>query len=73
MGGGNFARAKPIREADHAVATLLKRGRPTVPSSKARIGLRLSSDLIRDVRATGRGYNSRIERLLRVALIEGKL
>ena len=44
-----------------------------VDSPKVRIGFRLAPDVVRSIRATGRGYNARIERLLREASAEGKL
>jgi uncharacterized protein (DUF4415 family) len=44
-----------------------------VDSSKVRIGFRLAPDVVRGIRATGRGYNARVERVLREALAEGKL
>ena len=73
----DFARARPIREADpgmmEAVAAFRKRGRPAVASPKVRIGFRLSTDVVRGIRATGRGYNARVEQVLREALAEGKL
>jgi uncharacterized protein (DUF4415 family) len=73
----DFARARPIREADpamlKAVATFRRRGRPSVASPKVRIGLRLSPDVVQGIRATGRGYNARVEQVLRDALASGKL
>ena len=56
-----------------AVAEFRRRGRPPVDSPKVRIGFRLAPDVVRDIRATGRGYNARVERVLREALAEGKL
>lgn len=73
----DFARARPIREVDpgmlEAVAEFRRRGRPPVDSPKVRIGLRLAPDVVEGIRATGRGYNARVERVLREALAEGKL
>ena len=55
-----------------AVAEFRRRGRPPVDSPKVRIGFRLAPDVVRGV-ATGRGYNARVETVLREALAEGKL
>jgi uncharacterized protein (DUF4415 family) len=73
----DFACAKPIREADpgmlEAVAAFRRRGRPPVESPKVRVGFRLAVDVVAGIRATGRGYNARVERVLREALAEGRL
>lgn len=72
-----IARFRPISEVDPgmlaAVAECRRRGRPPVDSPKMRIGLRLASDVVHGIRATGRGYNARVEKVLREALAEGKL
>jgi uncharacterized protein (DUF4415 family) len=36
-------------------------------------GFRLAADVVEGVRATGKGYNARVERVLRKALAEGEL
>jgi uncharacterized protein (DUF4415 family) len=68
---------RPIREVDpgmlEAVANHRKRGRPPVESPKMRVGLRLAADVVAGIRASGRGYNARIEQVLRDALAQGKL
>ena len=73
----DFARARPIQEVDpamlEAVAEFRRRGRPPVDSPKVRIGLRLAPDVVQGIRASGRGYNARVERVLREALAAGKL
>ena len=73
----DIARFRPIQEVDpgmlEAVAEFRRRGRPPVDSPKVRIGFRLAPDVVRGIRATGRGYNARVERVLREALAEGKL
>ncbi|HEX6011705.1 MAG TPA: BrnA antitoxin family protein [Geminicoccaceae bacterium] len=73
----DFARARPIREADpgmlEAVAAFRRRGRPPVASPKVRVGFRLAADVVNGIRATGRGYNARVEKVLREALAEGRL
>lgn len=37
------------------------------------IGFRLAADVVSGIRATGRGYNARVEKVLRDALAKGKL
>jgi uncharacterized protein (DUF4415 family) len=73
----DFARALPIREADpgmlEAVAAFRRRGRPPIESPKVRVGFRLAADVVEGIRATGRGYNARVERVLREALAQGRL
>ena len=56
-----------------AVAVFSGPGRPPADSPKMRIGLRLAPDVVHGIRATGRGYNTRVEKVLREALAEGKL
>jgi uncharacterized protein (DUF4415 family) len=54
-------------------------GKPTIKGTritvelKVRIGFRLAPDVVRGIRATGRDYNARVERVLREASAEGKL
>jgi len=69
-----FATAKPFKEAFAAQYKAWKRlGRPPVASPKVHIGFRLAADVVQAVRATGRGYNARVEKVLREALAKGKL
>jgi uncharacterized protein (DUF4415 family) len=48
-------------------------GRPPVPKPKVSFSLRLDADVVAGVRASGPGYNGRIEKLLRAALTRGRL
>mgnify|MGYP000626758640 CR=1 FL=1 len=68
---------RPIQEVDpgmlQAVANYRKRGRPPVESPKMRVGFRLAADVVAGIRASGRGYNARVEQVLRDALAQGKL
>lgn len=68
---------RPIQETDpgmlEAVANYRKRGRPAVVSPKMRVGFRLAADVVAGIRASGRGYNARVEKVLREALAKGKL
>jgi BrnA antitoxin of type II toxin-antitoxin system len=40
---------------------------------KVRIGFRLAADVVEGVKATGKGYNARVEMILRDALAKGLL
>lgn len=50
-----------------------KMGRPRVEAPKVHIGFRLAADVVESIRASGRGYNSRVEKVLRDALAKGEL
>lgn len=68
------AEAKPFSEVFPAqFATWKKRGRPPVKAPKVHIGFRLSADVVAGLRATGRGYNARVEKVLREAIAKGRL
>ena len=72
----NFARARPFKEvfpAQYASWVKNKGGRPPVEQPKVHIGFRLAADVVEGVRATGRGYNARVEKVLREALANGRL
>jgi uncharacterized protein (DUF4415 family) len=69
-----IAEAKPFGEVFPAqLASWKKRGRPPVETPKVHIGFRLAADVVKALRATGRGYNARVEKLLREALAKGRL
>ena len=44
-----------------------KLGRPKAEAPKVHIGFRLASDVVASIKASGRGYNARVERALREA------
>ncbi|HXZ17262.1 MAG TPA: BrnA antitoxin family protein [Roseiarcus sp.] len=63
-------RMKPIGEAMpelvEAMADFRKKvGRPKAEQPKVHIGFRLSADLVERIRASGPGYNARVEEALR--------
>jgi uncharacterized protein (DUF4415 family) len=69
---------RPISKVDpgmiEAVEEFKRRGRPVIGDApKMHIGFRLASDVVEGIRATGRGYNARVEKVLREALAKGKL
>jgi uncharacterized protein (DUF4415 family) len=72
----DFARARPFKEGfpeQFAAWEKNKGGRPRSETPKVHIGLRLAQDVVAGVRASGRGYNARIEKVLREALAKGKI
>lgn len=66
MTARDFAQAKPLRKALPEVVEAMKRGRgrPRVASPKARVSLRVDSDVIAAYRATGSGWQRRIHETL---------
>ena len=59
-----------IEAAEH----FRQRGRPaTGEMPKLHIGFRLAADVVNAIRATGKGYNARVEKVLRDALAKGEL
>lgn len=70
----DFERARPFREVfPEQHAAWKRRGRPPVETPKVHIGFRLAADVVEGIRATGRGYNARVEKVLRDALSKGRL
>ncbi|MGD0109465.1 MAG: BrnA antitoxin family protein [Rhodopila sp.] len=79
----DFARGKPFKEVfpkqyaewkASGRAPMVKRiGRPPVDEPKVHIGFRLAPDVVASIRATGKGYNARVEKVLREAIQAGRL
>ena len=70
----DFVRAKPFKELFPKQHKSWERtGRPPVETPKVHIGFRLAADVVNGIRATGRGYNARVEKVLREALAKGRL
>jgi uncharacterized protein (DUF4415 family) len=69
-----FASARPFKEVfPDLYEEWKKMGRPRVSAPKVHIGFRLAADVVKSIRATGRGYNARVEKVLRDALAKGEL
>jgi len=49
------------------------KGHPPVEMPKVHIAFRLAADVVSGIRATGRGYNARVEKMLREALADARL
>jgi uncharacterized protein (DUF4415 family) len=68
-----LAQMRPLKEADPQLYAMVKRrGRPRSVAPKQQLTLRLSPKIVADIKASGRGYNARIERVLEEALHKGK-
>lgn len=66
----DFKRAKPVsRKLVKAMQELQRKqvGRPRSAAPKVPLTLRLAQDVVNRVRASGPGYNARVERILRDA------
>ena len=70
MTEADFARAKPMREVMPQVVETMKRGRgrPKSLSPKARVSLRLDRDVVAAYKATGEGWQTRINDTLAHAI-----
>jgi uncharacterized protein (DUF4415 family) len=69
---------KPIAEVDVGMVEAMvefrrKLGRPKAEAPKVHIGFRLASDVVASIKASGRGYNARVEQALREAGFGGKV
>jgi uncharacterized protein (DUF4415 family) len=68
---------RPVAEVDpgmvEAMRHMKKGGRPRIEAPKAHIGFRMAADLVEGIKETGKGYNSRVEKVLREALARGEL
>ena len=51
-----------------AFREVIKRGRPRAESPRAMVSLRLEADVLAALRATGRGWQTRVNALLREAV-----
>lgn len=78
MTASDMRTMRPIGQIDPAMiqaAEAYRRGpgRPFAAQPKAHISFRIASDVIQRIRASGRGYNARVEKVLREALEKGDL
>ena len=72
----DFRRMRPIAEVDpgmlEAVAQWRKVGRPKAITPKTHISFRLAAEVVESIKATGPGYNARVEQVLRSAFVATK-
>jgi uncharacterized protein (DUF4415 family) len=68
---GLFCRLADLGQRPHLTAepaaALNKGGRPKAEAPKVHIGFRLAADVIESLKASGPGYNARVEQALREA------
>ena len=70
----DFAAGRPMAEVFPELASSFKKaGRPRAETPKLHIGFRLAADVVNGIRATGKGYNARVEKILRDAFQDGRL
>ena len=74
----DFREMHPVEEVHPGLADAMKAmrnkgGRPRVENPRAHIAFRWSPDLVASIKATGKGYNARVEKVLRDALVKGLL
>ena len=67
----DFAKAKPFAEVFPELAESIRRsrGRPTVEAPKQQVSLRLDPDVITKFKATGKGWQSKINEILKQAKV----
>jgi uncharacterized protein (DUF4415 family) len=68
---------KPIGEVDPGMVAAMtdfrrKVGRPKAVAPKVHVGFRLAPDVVASIKASGRGYNARVEQALRQAGFGGE-
>lgn len=72
----DFARAKPASEvlqSDLLAQFRAKVGRPRIESPKVPVKLRLDGDVVEALRATGPGWQTRINDMLKAKISRGKV
>jgi uncharacterized protein (DUF4415 family) len=73
----DFKGMRPLAEVDPGLVKAMKAfkrqvGRPKVASPKEHIGFRLAAEVIASIKATGPGYNTRVEQALQKAFVAKK-
>ena len=74
----DFRNSQPLAEVHPELIAAMQRmknrgGRPKAETPKVHIGFRMAADLVAGIKAGGKGYNARVEKVLRDALERGKL
>lgn len=74
----DFRRMRPVKEAMPELIEAIENwrrhvGRPKIDKPKVLVTFRFDADLAEKIRATGRGYGSRVERVVRDAYEKGEL
>ena len=74
----DFRGMRPMREVMPEFIEAMEKfrrklGRPKAEAPKVHIGFRLAPDVVASIKASGRGYNARVEQALRAAGFGGKV
>jgi uncharacterized protein (DUF4415 family) len=71
----DFAQARPFKEVFPEQYQAWKNCsvRPIIERPKVHVGFRLAADVVEGIKATGKGYNARVEQVLREAFAQRKL
>jgi uncharacterized protein (DUF4415 family) len=72
----DFKGMRPLREVDPGFIAAMEQfrkkvGRPKTVSPKVHISFRLAAEVVESIKATGEGYNARVEQALRDAFVTG--
>ena len=73
----DFKGMRPLREVDPGFIAAMEQfrkkvGRPKAASPKVHISFRLAAEVVESIKATGEGYNARVEQALRDAFVAGQ-
>ncbi|MFM9890039.1 MAG: BrnA antitoxin family protein [Rickettsiales bacterium] len=66
----DFKRAVPLKVMFPDLYQALKRGRPALESPKVQTTIRLDADVLKALKAGGRGWQTRLNDLLRAAVLK---
>lgn len=64
----DFAKAKPVSDIPELAAAMKKMRGPQKEPTKTMVSIRLDTDLVERLRASGRGWQGRVNDLLREAM-----
>jgi uncharacterized protein (DUF4415 family)/predicted XRE-type DNA-binding protein len=73
----DFKGMRPLREVDPGFIAAMEQfrkkvGRPKAASPKVHISFRLAAEVVESIKATGEGYNARVEQVLRDAFVTAR-
>jgi uncharacterized protein (DUF4415 family) len=60
-------------EAPHGAARPARRGRPPLPEKRPTLNMRIDADVLAALKATGPGWQTRVNALLREVVASGKV
>ncbi len=74
----DFQHMRPLAEVDPGLIDAMKAmrnkgGRPRAETPKVHMGFRFDAELAQSIKAKGKGYNARVEKVLRDAVANGQL